>query len=145
MLSIWATYYLRLASFSIHAPFASIMHNMDDFEDVSEEYTEAEEARKAYLDAIKQEWDKRLDNGLTAREIANDTKSKIYEMVPDALASMRTLAVAAVSESVKYQASKWLLENALLPNKAGSGDPLTELLEEMANSTADTTGEAEQE
>ena len=114
------------------------------FEDISDDEKEIEEANnapdaadeslKAYREALQQEWSDKSDP-TNLREIAKQTKEEIARHVPDYLAIMRGLALGAMSENVKYQANKWLLENALLPSGVGAKDTLTELLEEMdANS-----------
>jgi methanogenic corrinoid protein MtbC1 len=109
----------------------------NSFEDISNDEEEikaakdaADESLKAYREALQQEWSDRIDS-TNLREIAKQTKEEIARHVPDYLAIMRGLALGANSESVKYQANKWLLENALLPTGAGAKDTLTELLEEM--------------
>jgi intergrase/recombinase len=104
------------------------------FEDISNSHNKSEEVvdetLKAYREALQQEWAEKGDT-TNLRQIARNTKEEIAKHVPDYLSVMRGLALGATSESVKYQATKWLLENALLPNGAGAKDTLTELLEEM--------------
>lgn len=109
----------------------------NEFEDISNDEAEiekakeaAEESLQAYREALQQEWTEKSDP-TNLRQIARNTKEEIARHVPDYLAIMRGLALGAMSENVKYQANKWLLENALLPNGAGAKDTLTELLEEM--------------
>lgn len=107
------------------------------FDDISDDEAEikkaneaAEESLQAYREALQQEWSEKSDP-TNLRQVAKNTKEEIAKHVPDYLAIMRGLALGANSENVKYQANKWLLENALLPNGAGAKDTLTELLEEM--------------
>jgi hypothetical protein len=109
----------------------------NDFEDISNDEAEikkandaADETLQAYREALQQEWSEKADS-TNLREIAKQTKEEIARHVPDYLAIMRGLALGAMSENVKYQANKWLLENALLPSGVGAKDTLTELLEEM--------------
>jgi len=92
--------------------------------------SEVTESLKAYKEALEQEWADKNDPS-NAREIAKQTKEEIAKHVPDYLVTMRGLALGAVSETVKFQATKWLLESALLPGKAGAKDTLADLLEEM--------------
>lgn len=103
------------------------------FEDISKEPEESayDEIRAAYLKAIQQEM-KDMNKDATAREVAKNTRNLIVEAIPESFATMRALSIGAASESVRYNASKWILENALLPDKAGSKDVMAELLEEMA-------------
>lgn len=108
-----------------------------DFEDISNDLPgDADETLKAYKLALQQEWEEKNDP-TNLRQIAKNTKEEIAKYVPDYLTVMRGLALGASSESVKYQATKWLLENALLPNGAGAKDTLTELLEEMEENSKD--------
>ena len=115
------------------------------FEDISDDEAEikkandaADESLKAYREALQQEWSDKADS-TNLREIAKQTKEEIARHVPDYLAIMRGLALGAMSENVKYQANKWLLENALLPTGAGAKDTLTELLEEMDTASKKST------
>lgn len=111
------------------------------FEDISGQQGKGEnavdETLKAYREALQQEWEDKHDP-TNLRQVAKQTKEEIAKHVPDYLTVMRGLALGAQSESVKYQAVKWLLENALLPNGAGAKDTLTELLEEMEENSKDT-------
>jgi len=99
------------------------------FEDMSNE-PKVDETLRAYREALQQEWEDKNDP-TNLRQTAKNAKEEIAKHVPDYLTNMRALALGASSESVKYQANKWLLENALLPGGAGAKDTLAELLEEM--------------
>lgn len=111
------------------------------FEDLSDKVEETAEGKLAlYKKALEQEFAEQNDPTNT-RAIAKKTKEEIAKHVPDYLVTMRGLSLGAVSESVKFQATKWLLENALLPGGAGAKDTLGELLEELneASSTKEGT------
>jgi hypothetical protein len=101
------------------------------FEDLSQAVPKnTEETLALYKKALEQEFSDSTD-GTNIRAIAKKTKEEIAKHVPSYLVTMRGLSLGATSESVKFQATKWLLENALLPGGAGAKDTLAELLEEM--------------
>jgi hypothetical protein len=104
------------------------------FEDISNKLPSNDEQNKEtlalYKKALEQEFAEQNDPS-NIRGIAKKTKEEIAKHVPDYLVTMRGLSLGAVSESVKFQATKWLLESALLPGGAGAKDTLAELLEEM--------------
>ena len=110
------------------------------FEDISGKPDGAnenvDETLKAYREALEQEWETQNDP-TNLRQTAKQTKEAIAAKVPDYLANMRSLAMGAISESVRYQANKYLLDAALLPGGAGAKDTLGELLEEM-NAASET-------
>jgi len=97
--------------------------------DLSAEVAE-DESLKAYRLALQQEWEEKT-NPSNAREAAKIAKEQIRKDAPHYLANMRGLAMGAISESVKYQANKYLLDAVLLPGGAGAKDTLSELLEEL--------------
>lgn len=104
------------------------------FEDISNNKdsgkSNTDETLALYRKALEEEFAEQNDPS-NVRAIAKKTKEEIAKHVPDYLVTMRGLSLGAVSESVKFQATKWLLENALLPGGAGAKDTLAELLEEM--------------
>jgi hypothetical protein len=110
------------------------------FEDISDKLGPAKpmndadsasrETIRAYKEALEQEWNEKNDP-TNLRQTAKQAKEEIAKHVPDYLVTMRGLSLGALSESVKFQATKWLLDNALLPGGAGATDTLSELLEEM--------------
>lgn len=120
------------------APYACTLLRMDDnankpmFEDIStEQDTDAyEQLRQTYLTQISKEM-REMNQDATARQVAKNTRSKIVDTIPEALATMKALSIGAASESVRFNAAKWLLENSLLPGRAGEKDTMAELLEEM--------------
>jgi len=97
--------------------------------DLSAEVGE-DETLKSYREALQQEWSDK-QNPANGREAAKLAKETIRKEAPDYLANMRGLAMGAISESVKYQANKYLLDAVLLPGGAGAKDTLGELLEEL--------------
>jgi len=102
------------------------------FEDLSDnsKSSNSSESLALYKKALEQEFAEQNDP-TNIRQIAKKTKEEIAKHVPDYLVTMRGLSLGAGSDSVKFQATKWLLENALLPGGAGAKDSLAELLEEM--------------
>ena len=104
------------------------------FEDLSDKVpgntSNTDETLALYKKALEQEFADSQDPS-NVRAIAKKTKEEIAKHVPDYLVTMRGLSLGATSESVKFQATKWLLESALLPSGAGARDTMTELLEEM--------------
>jgi hypothetical protein len=85
---------------------------------------------KAYREALEQEW-KDKNDPTNARQTAKNTKDKIRSELPDYITNMRSLAMGAISESVKYQANKFLIEAVLNPGGVGQADTLAELLQDM--------------
>lgn len=112
------------------AEFEDISDNPEEAEDSQNSQDAVDETLKAYREALEQEW-KEKNDPTNLRQTAKNAKEEIARHVPDYLTNMRGLAMGSQSESVKYQANKWLLENALLPGGAGAKDTLAELLEEM--------------
>ena len=101
------------------------------FEDISnEDIPEEEESLKAYREALQQEWAEQNDPS-NARQTIKQTKDAIRSQLPDYLANMRGLAMGAMSESVKYNANKFLIEAVLAAGGVGAKDTLAELLEEF--------------
>jgi hypothetical protein len=85
---------------------------------------------KAYREALQQEWETKNDP-TNAKETVKTTKEEIRRRLPDYLANMRGLAMGAMSESVRYQANKFLIEAVLSSGGVGQKDTLADLLEEM--------------
>lgn len=116
--------------------------NNDMFEEIDpSDVGKVDETLAKYKLALEQEFAE-TSNGTNLREVSRKTKEQLVSLVPEALTSMRGLAIGAESESVRFGASKWILENVLLPNKAGSRDTLADLLEEMEEQTSNTKTES---
>lgn len=92
--------------------------------------TDQDASLKAYREALEQEW-KDKNDPTNARQTAKNTKDKIRSELPDYITNMRSLAMGAISESVKYQANKFLIEAVLNPGGVGQADTLAELLQDM--------------
>lgn len=104
------------------------------FEDISDKHNddipEEEESLRSYREALQQEWAEQNDPS-NARQTVKQTKDAIRSQLPDYLANMRGLAMGALSESVKYNANKFLIEAVLATGGVGAKDTLAELLEEF--------------
>jgi len=112
-----------------------------DFEPIEEkeiptsEVPELTEEQQEQLHLYKKALEEELidsETGSDVRQIRDKTRTKLIDLVPDALTSMKYLSTGANSDSVRYQASKWILDSVLAPNgNASTKDAMQELLEEM--------------
>ena len=108
------------------------------FEDISEgDKPDEEESLKAYREALQQEWAEKNDPS-DARKTIKNAKDTIREQLPDYLTNMRGLAMGAISESVKYNANKFLIEAVMAAGGVGAKDTLSELLEEFEDQKAES-------
>lgn len=109
------------------------------FEDISEgDKPDEEESLKAYREALQQEWAEKNDPS-NARQTIKNTKDAIRSQLPDYIANMRGLAMGAISESVKYNANKFLIEAVMAAGGVGAKDTLSELLEEFEEQKKEAT------
>lgn len=91
---------------------------------------EQEALVQEYANAFRQEFTTKANAPKTRAEQRENIHEELDEVVPDALATLKTIIKHSKSESLRYRASTWLIEKKLESDKA-ENDPLNKLLQEM--------------
>jgi len=101
-------------------------YSMDDFEGLSEPQTEAK--LQAYRQAIEEEYETSLDSD--PENVEEYTRDFFKKNIHMAAAQVVHLAGTAESETVRLNASKYIVEAALADSRA-DGDPIRDLMNKL--------------
>lgn len=86
-----------------------------------------------YADAFRQEFEASQNATKSPKEQREDIHVELDEILPDALATIKTVIRHSVNENLRASTAKWLIDKKLERDK-DENDPLAKLLEDMKKS-----------